>query len=230
MFSPKESAFKILKKVPLFASLDSGTLATVSGLFESRTLKPGQVLFQQGDPGDAFYVILEGAVKITVTSEDSSLTVALLGAGDHLGEMALFDNFPRSAKAEATCQTTVLALSRTQFVELLRTNKELPLKLLQTLASRLRETNAELVRGNHLSLYRRLARKLLHLTLRHGKEETGGVRVDVPISGELLAEMVGAESKPVELILNLLESEGVISVEKDRFWLHKVEPLLEGEL
>ena len=222
------SAFQLLKKVPLFASLDSGTVAGLAGKFEKKKLKPNEVLFQQGDPGDAFYVIVEGAVKISVTNEETSLTVALLGPGDHLGEMALFDNLPRSAKAEAARATQLLALGRRQFEEALRENPDLALKLLQTLASRLREANAEIARSGNHPLFSRMARKLLHLTLRHGKEESRGVKVDLPISAELLAEMLGSPADEIELLLRLLESEGVLEIKEDHFWLYKVEPLLGG--
>jgi CRP-like cAMP-binding protein len=109
-----------------------------------RPLKAKQVIFQEGDTGSELLVVVRGRVELT----KRGVKVARLESGAHLGEMALIDASPRSTTAIATEDGKLLSISRTDFLEILRKEPPLAVKLLwafvRVLAERLRTTTAEL--------------------------------------------------------------------------------------
>ncbi|MGE0492507.1 MAG: Crp/Fnr family transcriptional regulator [Vulcanimicrobiota bacterium] len=227
MLHSKDEIFHSLSKVPLFRKLDEGSLRGISELAEEKTLAKNGVLFRQGDPGDAFYVVMSGSLKLTVVEEDYNFTLAVLGPLDYLGEMALIECFPRSATAESLEDCRLICIRRPAFMASLRANVELALALMVGLAHRLRQTNHDTAAVVHLDLYRRLAQKLIALAATRGEETEDGVRIDVPVSAQTLAEMLGAERPAVEALLNALERQQVIRRSNERLELLDVGPLLD---
>jgi len=134
----------ILRKIPLFRHLGYKELVKVLNQTNLRTFKPGEEAISEGSTGDEFYIILAGEVE--VMKGGRPLTV--LGPGVHFGEMALVDHSPRSATVRAREETRLMALTRSAFYGLVRTEPVLASKLLwsfvQVLSHRLRATNEAL--------------------------------------------------------------------------------------
>jgi CRP/FNR family transcriptional regulator, cyclic AMP receptor protein len=108
---------ELLRGVPLFADLDDRSLQAVAVLARERRHKAGDVLMLEGEPGDEFYVIVDGTVRI----EHGNRTVRSMSPGGFLGEIALVERRPRSATATAVSDVTVLALQQQAFDRLLET-------------------------------------------------------------------------------------------------------------
>ena len=98
------NTIEVLRAVPLFADLDERSLQAVAILTHEISFKAGEMLMLEGEPGDAFYVIVDGTVRI----ERGDRTIRSMTAGGFLGEIALFDHRPRTATV--TCVTDVAAL------------------------------------------------------------------------------------------------------------------------
>jgi serine/threonine protein phosphatase PrpC/CRP-like cAMP-binding protein len=134
----------ILRKIPLFRHLGYKELVKVLNQTNLRTFKPGEEAITEGSTGDEFYIILAGEVEVMKAGRP--LTV--LGPGVHFGEMALVDHSPRSATVRAREETRLMALTRSAFYGLVRTESVLASKLLwsfvQVLSHRLRATNEAL--------------------------------------------------------------------------------------
>ena len=151
-----EIALKVntLRNMPLFQHLSYVELVEVLNIAELQTFASGDVLFQEGAPGDALYLVLEGRIRI----EKNGVELALLGPGGHFGEMALMDKTSRSADAVAAHDSRVMAISRRPLFLLMRKDKEIAVKLLwcfvQVLNMRLRNTSADLsaARAENLEL------------------------------------------------------------------------------
>jgi CRP/FNR family cyclic AMP-dependent transcriptional regulator len=123
-----------LADVPLFASCSKRDLAIVARHMEVADLPDETVLCVEGAPGDAFFVLLEGSVAI----HRSGRRVALLGAGEHFGELALLDPGPRSATVVADGDVVVGLLGARVFRGIVRDVPDLTEKLLRAMAQRLR--------------------------------------------------------------------------------------------
>ena len=125
-----------LRKSSLLASLSERELKRLAGSVLVREIAKDSVIVRRGEKGIGFYVVLSGGVQI----RKGSRTVARLGAGDYFGELALFDNRPRSADVVATEPTAVAVLSRWEFWGWGEDRPEVLRTILQEMARRLEET------------------------------------------------------------------------------------------
>ena len=124
----------VLEDVPLFRDLSRRHLKRVASLARMRRYGPGTSIVRAGDAGSAFFVIIDGTARV-VTPKGRARR---LGAGDFFGEMALFDDSPRSADVVADGDVLTMTISRNAFGKLLRSEPALSQELLRTLAARLR--------------------------------------------------------------------------------------------
>ncbi|MDQ3907002.1 MAG: DUF1003 domain-containing protein [Acidobacteriota bacterium] len=146
MSNAPEMTIEALRTVPLFASLDDGSARALRRLLKPRTLRRGEVLFRQGDAGNALFLIERGRVSIYITDDDGKeVTLAELAQGDFFGEMALIEGKPRTAGARAAEETRLASLSRDDFIAFVRLNADVALAMLGALSDRLRATD-ELLR------------------------------------------------------------------------------------
>lgn len=137
----------LLRRVPLFHGLVEADLVAVAQATTSRELAAGDVLFRQGDPGDALFVVAAGTLAARLDAGlESERTLSAFGPGDFFGEMALLTGAPRSATVQATSACVVLSLGKSAFDELVRSTPEIALQLSRVLSSRLSATNDQLSR------------------------------------------------------------------------------------
>jgi CRP/FNR family transcriptional regulator, cyclic AMP receptor protein len=108
---------EVLRGVPLFADLDERDLQAVAVLAREQTRKAGEVLMLEGEPGDEFFVIVDGTIRI----ERGGRAIRSMTAGGFLGEIALFERRPRTATATAISDVTLLVLHQHEFDRLLDT-------------------------------------------------------------------------------------------------------------
>lgn len=139
----------LLKKISLFESLTEDELEEVEKICKPERFGRDTVIFKEGTPGDKCYVIIKGEVRISKFIPNiGEEALAVLKPGDYFGEMALIDNFPRSAHAIANTDTEVIALSKSDLDKVLIADREMGYKLLwvftKTLSRRLRETNEKM--------------------------------------------------------------------------------------
>jgi len=124
----------VLRDVPLFEGLSTRHLKRIAGLARTRRFTEGAAIIRSGDPGGAFYVVLDGEVRVLPASGRP----VRLAAGAAFGEMALLDGAPRSADVVAEGEVLTMTIGRRAFEKLLRGEPAISLALLRTLAARLR--------------------------------------------------------------------------------------------
>jgi F420-non-reducing hydrogenase small subunit len=105
------------------------------------TYRKGEVIFNQGDPGDTMFIIQSGAVEISRSQNSQKSVLALLEKGDFFGEMALIDRHPRAAAATAISHSRLLPLTRLSLMERIRHDPGVVIHLLKTLCERINNTN-----------------------------------------------------------------------------------------
>jgi CRP/FNR family cyclic AMP-dependent transcriptional regulator len=182
-----------LKLVPIFQNLSVDEANNLSRRLVMRQFSPGQIIFHHGDPGGLLYIITEGKVKVTHTTVDGQeAMLAIFGAGDFFGELALLDDSPRSATVESLEETQTLTLHREDFIQFISDNPGFALHVLHTLAQHIRRLNNQISDIFFLDLPARLARQLLHLADQHGTETDDGTQIQISLTQTDLAEMTGA--------------------------------------
>ena len=206
-----------LRAIPLFRDLGEKDLADIAVLLIDRKFPKEAVIYEDGSIGDYMYIIQEGQVKVTKMSEDGREKILeILGPGDFHGEMALLDRAPRSASVKTTTPCVLLALSRQDFLGLLKQNHEVTLELIRVLARRLRETD-EQIKG---LLFERVEGRTRRLLARLAKEPVTG-RDDrmatSPITHQQLADLVGTSRETITRVVKELKDEGWLEQEGKRY-------------
>lgn len=133
----------VLDDVPILRPLSPLLKSQLEAQLARKVLQPGEILFTEGDMGDAMYIIASGLVSVFVTDKALGLTVdlATLGKGEAFGEMALVTGEKRSASVKAVERTEVLGLSRDVFYRLVQAVPQVGLTIASTLAKRLEQVN-----------------------------------------------------------------------------------------
>jgi CRP/FNR family transcriptional regulator len=132
-------AVEALSRVPLLAGIERRHLERLSRQFRERTFPEGHVVTREGESGAGFFVIVEGSATVTVGGDVRTA----LRAGDSFGEMALIDEGPRTATVVAATDLRCLALSPWDFRPFIEEHPKVAWSMLQTLARRLREIEAQ---------------------------------------------------------------------------------------
>jgi CRP/FNR family transcriptional regulator, cyclic AMP receptor protein len=174
-----------------------------------QTYGVGAVLFAQGEPADSVLYIQHGGVKLSVLSRvGREAVVAMLGAGDFLGEGALAGQLLRITTATAVVETTALVIEKREMMRAIHQEHALSDRFISYMLTRNIRVEADLVDQLFNRSEKRLARALL-LLARYGRDEEPN-RVLPKISQEVLAEMVGTTRSRVNFFMNKFRTLGFI--------------------
>ncbi len=186
-------------------------------------LARGEVLFKQGDAGDALFAVIDGAMEVSILSVDGrKLSLDLLTPGAVFGEIALFDPGTRTATVTAVEPARLLRVLSTDVLRELHDHPELAIDMIRLAGQRMRWMGRQLNEQVFLPVPTRVARKLLHLAPRQGAQ-TGAVR----LSQAELAEYVGATREAVSKTLAVWKRQGIVDVTRGHVSIRDV-PTLEA--
>ncbi|MCB9664168.1 MAG: cyclic nucleotide-binding domain-containing protein [Alphaproteobacteria bacterium] len=160
-----EQLITFLLDAPMFGDLDPVELSEVVHIMQVQHLREGQVVFEEGAPGDAWYVVYEGRVEVVVDTGDDDRILVTYGLRSCFGEMAILDGSPRSATVRAASDGTVLKFPRLSFQVLLDEGNlaafKLVMQMAKVLAARQRDSTMRIVemlrRPTDADVRRRLA-------------------------------------------------------------------------
>jgi rhodanese-related sulfurtransferase len=124
-----------LSEVPIFAGIPEESLADIQEIIQKQHVPAGDIIFREGDPGDNFYIIDSGMVKVfKLGDEDVETELSLLGPGESFGEMALFTGERRSANISALEETALSVIARSQFEQILKTHPDVSYAFIKQMA------------------------------------------------------------------------------------------------
>ncbi|MEL7107298.1 MAG: Crp/Fnr family transcriptional regulator [Pseudomonadota bacterium] len=193
----------MLSNTGFLANASEALQNAIESLASELTLGPGDVLFEQGDDGDALFAILSGSLEISVVSEDGrKLSLDVLKDGDMIGEIAFFDPGVRTATATALADTRLFRIRNRDMAEAIRKSPELGIDMINLAGQRMRWMNSQLSDQVFLPLSARLARKLIHLT-------EGGVS-ELNMSKSDLAEFMGTTREAVSKTLSDWKRDSIV--------------------
>jgi CRP/FNR family cyclic AMP-dependent transcriptional regulator len=217
----------VLKKIPLFSSLPETDQVNLASLIRRKAIRKGELLFRQGDEGTALYLILQGRIKISVSRRTDTVTLAILGQGEFLGEMALLDDLPRSADAMALEDSQLYALNRKDFLSFLKNNENAVHAILSSLSLRLRKTDNLLAEMCFLNLTTRLANKLVELAEPLEANETKPQVRTLKISQQELGDILGVSRESINKELKILRDKGYVSTSRNSILIHDIRTFLD---
>jgi len=153
LFGSDTNAQKVemLKNIPIFHELTRREILEVDELLHERIYEKDEIIFEEGDPGHGIFIIVSGKVRADPSHELLKTAVLDFGPGEMVGELSLFDQAPRTAKAVAIEHTVTVALFQAEFSSLLLKNKSVGVKVLVEIARTLsRRTRQLLLQERHV--------------------------------------------------------------------------------
>lgn len=135
---------EMLKRVPIFSRIAPAKLKLLAFTSDRISYSAGQILFHQGDQGDAAYVVLSGTADILVDTPAGEIKVADVNINSIVGEIAILCDVSRTATVKATSKLEVLKISKEHFLKLLSDFPEMAVEIMRVLADRLNHTTSEL--------------------------------------------------------------------------------------
>ncbi|MBL4907368.1 MAG: cyclic nucleotide-binding domain-containing protein [Sneathiella sp.] len=133
-----------LRQIPLFAKVDPSKIKLLAFTSERVTFQPGDFICQQGEMGDAAFVIMSGQADVMVNTPSGPITVATMKKNDIVGEIAILINIPRTATIKAASELTTLRITKDLFLRMITDFPEMSVEMMRVLAERLVRTTEEL--------------------------------------------------------------------------------------
>lgn len=207
-----------LAELPLFRGLTAGQLSKLGALLRCKRCPTGTEIITVDQPGEIAYIVLEGSVKVHSDQPDGSQVIlAVLGAGEVVGEMSLADSLGRSATATILEPSTLLLMDGATFLESLREMPTMTHNLVNILSRRLRLANLHTRSLAGLDVYGRVAAQLLAFVREYGEAAPDGdVLIPLRLTQSDLASMVGASRVRVNQALSFYKRRNYLSVNRDR--------------
>lgn len=207
-----------LAELPLFRGLTAGQLSKLGALLRCKRYPAGTEIITVDQPGEIAYIILDGSIKVHIDQPDGSQVIlAVLGAGEVVGEMSLADSLGRSATATTLEPSTLLLMDRATFLASLREMPTMTHNLVNILSRRLRLANLHTRSLAGLDVYGRVAAQLVAFAREYGEAAPNGdVLIPLRLTQSDLAGMVGASRVRVNQALNFYKRRNYLSVNDDR--------------
>lgn len=217
MSLPHDTIVALLDDLDLFTSLSDAEIEALAGKVHEVTWEAGEIVFREGDPGDNCYVIHSGRVKVMRRLVDGQpIALAQLGHGAMVGELALFASDRRSATLQTVEQTTAVAISRKDLMEILHGNAEAAISMAVHVASLLRQAEDRAFASVTSTVNGRILATLLAQVEARQAAHPGDDNIELVGSPSDLAKLAGAPKDAATRLLHWLENEGAITLKRGR--------------
>ncbi len=209
-----------LKKTLIFADFSEDELEAVAKRVTERLLKKGTTVFHEGQPGLAFYIIKTGRVKVYKLAEDGrELILGIFGDSALFGDVPVFDGGPYPAGAAALVDTYVYAINRDDFMSLISDNPHIAIKIVKVLGKRLRQAHGFVVDMALKGAPQKLSALLLRLADEYGVDSEGATLIDIPLTRQEIAEMMGVSRETAIRELSKFKRAGTIKLEGKKIFI-----------
>ncbi|GEA16700.1 MAG: family transcriptional regulator, cyclic receptor protein [Moorella sp. (in: firmicutes)] len=209
--------WEFLRQVPVFADLSPEELQHIASLALLRRYRKNMYIFMEGEPGDAIYFVKKGAIKLFQVLEDGREKILhFVREGEIFAEVLLFEGGPYPATAETLEDTEVGIIRNADMERLLSQHGEIAVKIIKVMSRRLRRAQEHIRDLALKGAYGRLASTLLQLARDYGTPREDGVTIDLNLSQQELASLIGTSRETVARILSDFKRLGAVGVERQR--------------
>jgi CRP/FNR family cyclic AMP-dependent transcriptional regulator len=216
----------MIRRVPLFSTLSDGEFAQLEHIFVLRSYRKGQIIFLEEETGNYMYLVLSGKVKVSKSGSGGKETIlAIHRTGDFFGEMSLLDGKTAPATVSAMEDAKIISVSGADFHKYLMHNEKVLLQIIDVLCARLRQV-WQIQSLSSSTADARIRMGIYQLAKRHGIRDAHGTIIDLKITHQELAEMVGTSRETVTRTLARLRDQGILEIEQRRMTLLDAEALL----
>jgi CRP-like cAMP-binding protein len=182
-----------------------------------RTLMRGEMLFAQGDQADTVYAVIAGQLRLMQhTLDGQDVALSIFAPGDMIGLVTVVGNEAYPGTCEASDAVRVMAIPGSTFHELMQRHAPLAMRIIHLLVHRLHEAHDHVRELSAERVERRVARTVLRLANKVGVKTETGIRIDMPLSRQDLAELSGTTLHTVSRILSDWQRAGLVDVGREQ--------------
>jgi CRP/FNR family transcriptional regulator len=212
--------------IPILAGLGPEDRAALTPLCALAAFEKGATIFTEGEPAERIHFLFLGRVKIVKAARDRDLIIEILGPGEPVGAVAVFERRPFPATAVALEPCGIVSIPEREFFALIERRPEITRRLLAGLTLRLMNVNRRLADMTGSVEYR-IARLFTTLAERTGRKDEGGIFVALPLSRQDIADLVGTTIETAIRVMSRWQKEGVVETEKSGFRIPDLRTLQE---
>lgn len=222
------SKYDFLRQIDIFSELNDEFLEKIGNISFIRTYTKGRIIFMEGEPGEAFFFIKSGLIKISKLSGDGREHILhILNEGHVFAEVTLFNKTVYPATAEVLEDAEVGAIRNSELERVIGENPALSLQLIRYLNKRLIEAQIKVRNLALYDTYARTAQALIKLAEDYGKKTAKGIELDLGISRQELASIVGTTRETVIRALAAFKKEHSIDVDKNNIIILDIDKIKE---
>ena len=215
-----------LKQVNIFKGLSDDDLNRLASNVREKTFGRKEIIFFPEDPGDRVYFIKTGLVKLAkISPAGKEMTIAILEPGEIFGDLDIINESRRDTLAQAIIDTQVITVSKREFEKFVHSTPDLCGRISRKMAKRVRELEEQIEDIVFKDVPGRLASLIFRLLAKYSKDHTKGRQVDIRLTHQEIANLIGATRETTSLNLSRLKQEGLITFDD-----HKVIVLDEERL
>lgn len=219
-FMEEKSKLWYLKRINLFTEMSSEEMGELASKTRMESVSKKTPIFFPGDPSQQIYLLKEGRVKISRISEGGrEVTIALLEPGEIFGELEVLGDAPRDTLAEALDDSKICVVSKKVFLEMIRRIPDFSFRLTKLIGFRMRKIESRVEDLVFKDVPARLANLLLDLAKDYGKETPQGMLLQIKITHQEIANLIGSIRETVSVVLGDFKRDGWIVFEGRRIVL-----------
>jgi CRP/FNR family cyclic AMP-dependent transcriptional regulator len=210
-----------IKTVDLFSTLKDAEIGVISRITMVKSYPKDYVVFQEGEEGDALYIVIKGRVKVLLYDEDGrEYILAVIGKDGVFGELSLIDELSRSANVVTMEESEFLVIRRADFIKLLTENPSITIGILKTLSRRLRAADERIKGFAFLSVEGRILKYLMEVGEKSGVKVKDNLIIEKGPTQIEIANSCGCSRETVSRMVKSLIEKGLISVRKRHYTIH----------
>ena len=210
-----------IKSVNLFAAMKDEQIEAISRITMLKTYPKNYVIFQEGEKGDALYIVVKGKVKVLLYGEDGrEYILDVIGADGFFGELSLIDELPRSANIMTVEESELLVIRRSDFMRLLMENPAMTVNILKILSRRLRAADERIKGLAFLSVEGRILKYLMEIGEEAGVKVKDHLVIERGPTQIEIANSCGCSRETVSRMVKNMIEKGIISVRKRSYTVH----------
>jgi CRP/FNR family transcriptional regulator, cyclic AMP receptor protein len=210
-----------IRSVNLFAAMKDEQIEAISKITMLKTYPKNYVIFQEGERGDALFIIVKGKVKVLLYGEDGrEYILDMIGPDGFFGELSLIDELPRSANVMTVEESELLMIRRSDFIRLLMENPAMTISILKILSRRLRAADERIKGLAFLSVEGRILKYLMEIGEESGVKVKDHLVIEKGPTQIEIANSCGCSRETVSRMVKSMIEKGIISVRKRSYTIH----------
>jgi CRP/FNR family transcriptional regulator len=206
-----------LDEISVFASMGEAEIAEIKPYLSHAAFARRETIFSEGDAANWFYIVTKGRVKITKLSyEGKEIILEIIPPGNFFGGIAAMRNFPYPANAVAMEETEVIRISRENLNAILDKFPDVMLRITESLGDRMKESHETTKNIALEKVGARIATLLLKLAEKSGTETPEGIAIEIKLTKQDIAEMVGTTVETSIRTMSAFKKAGLVGEEGGR--------------